>query len=145
MRQGRAGAVLWGSCVLALAGWACESARNPGGFQPDLVPPTIKLTDAKTRPVIDTQLIASGLTFTVGATDNLALNDIQLTFSGGLIAVSDTIFANQTLASATLPVHIVFPANSGAGGLIQVIGRATDGAGNFAEDTLFIFLNNVQA
>ena len=39
----------------------------------------------------------------------------------------------------------MFPANSGAGGLIQVIGRATDGAGNFAEDTIFIFLNNVQA
>jgi hypothetical protein len=31
------------------------------------------------------------------------------------------------------------------GGNIQIIGRATDGAGNFAEDTITIFLNNVQA
>lgn len=134
-----------GSCVLALAGWACESARNPGGFQPDLVPPTITLKGTATRPAIDTQQIASGLSFTVNATDNLALNDVKLTFSGGLIGVSDTIFANQTLKSVTLPVHLVFPANSGAGGLIQIVGRATDGRGNFDEDTLYIFLNNVQA
>ena len=145
MRQGRAVAVLWGSCVLALAGWACESARNPGGFQPDLVPPTIKLSSAKTRPAIDTELIANGLSFTVGATDNLALNDVKLTFSGGLVGVIDTIFSNQTLKLVTLPVHLVFPANSGAGGLIQIVGRATDGAGNFAEDTIFIFLSNVNA
>jgi hypothetical protein len=145
MRQGRAVGVLWAGCAVALAGWACESARNPGGFQLDLVPPTIRLSDAKTRPAIDTELIASGLTFTVAATDNLALNDVRLTYSGGLIAVSDTIFANQTLKTVTLPVHLVFPANSGAGGFIQIIGRATDGAGNFAEDTLFIFLSNVQA
>src|SRR4029453_5332912 len=52
---------------------------------------------------------------------------------------------NQTLKSVTLPVHLVFPANSGAGGLIQIVGRATDGAGNFAEDTLVIFLSNVNA
>ena len=145
MRQRRAVAALLGGCVLALAGWACESARNPGGFQPDLVPPTITLKGGATKPAIDTQQIASGLTFTVGATDNLAINDVQLTFSGGLIAVTDTIFANQALKSVTLPVHLVFPANSGAGGLIQIIGRATDGRGNFAEDTLFIFLNNIQA
>lgn len=145
MRQTRAVAVLWGSCILALAGWACESSRAPGGFQPDLVPPTIRLSDSKTRPVIDTQPIAGGLNFTVAATDNLALNDIQLTYSGGLVGVSDTIFANQTLKSVTLPVHITFPANSGAGGLIQIVGRATDGAGNFSEDTLFIFLSNVNA
>jgi hypothetical protein len=100
---------------------------------------------AKTQPAVDTQQIASGLTFTVGATDNLALNDISLIFSGGFIDTTDTIFSNQTLKAVTLPVHIVFPAGSGAGGLIQIVGRATDGAGNFAEDTVFIFLNNVNA
>lgn len=145
MRQGRAIRVLWSSGVLALAGWACESARNPGGFQPDLVPPTIALTSAKAAPAIDTQQIASGLSFAVGATDNLALNDIRLVFAGGLIDTTDTIFYNQTLKQVTLPVHLVFPASSGAGGLIQIIGRATDGRGNFAEDTLVIFLNNIQA
>ena len=145
MLQGRAVAILWVSVVSALAGWACESSRSPGGFQPDLVPPTIILNSPKAQPAIDTQQIANGMSFTVGATDNLALNDISLVFAGGLIDTTDTVFYNQTLKSVTLPVHLVFPANSGAGGLIQIIGRATDGAGNFAEDTIFIFLNNVQA
>ena len=140
MVQGRAVATLWGLCVLALAGWACETTRTPGGFQQDLIPPTISVTTTA-----DTQPIASGLTFTVAATDNLALNDIRLIFSGGLVATTDTIFANQTLPAVTLPVHITFPANSGAGGFITIIGRATDGAGNFDEDTLVIFLANVQA
>src|SRR5207247_979019 len=34
---------------------------------------------------------------------------------------------------------------SGAGGLITSVGRATDGAGNFAEDTIRVFLVNVDA
>jgi hypothetical protein len=145
MPQRRGVAILWVTIVLALAGWACESSRAPGGFQPDLVPPTISLKSGKTRPAIDTQLIAGGLNFTVTATDNLALNDIRLVFAGGLIDTTDTIFSNQALKAATLPVHMVFPATSGAGGLIHIVGRATDGAGNFAEDTIFIFLSNVQA
>src|SRR3989442_15790910 len=40
---------------------------------------------------------------------------------------------------------ITYPANSGAGGNVRIVGRAIDGAGNFAEDTLIIFLANVQA
>lgn len=140
MPKARATATLWGMCVLALAGWACETTSNPGGFQKDLIPPTISLTTTA-----DTQPIAAGLTFTVGATDNLALNDIKIIYSGGFIDTTDTIFSNQTLPKVTLPVHITFPTNSGAGGFIRIIGRATDGAGNFAEDTLLIFLSNVQA
>src|SRR6266700_3213762 len=96
MQRGRAGATLWGLCVLALAGWACESARNPGGFTPDLIKPTITLTATSGK-------------------------------------------------SATVSEHLSFPSGSGAGGLIQIIGRATDGAGNVAEDTLFIFLVNLNA
>src|SRR2546426_4041240 len=149
MQRGRAGATLWGLCVLALAGWACESQRNPGGFTPDLIKPTITLTATSgkgaTAATADTQQIASGLTFSVGATDNLALNDIRLTYSGGFIDTTDTIFANQTLKSASLPVHLSFPSNSGVGGLIQIVGRASDGAGNSAQDTLFIFLVNLNA
>ncbi len=150
MQRGRAGATLWGLCVLALAGWACESARNPGGFTPDLIKPTITLTASSgkgaTAATADTQQIGSGLSFSAGATDNLALNDIRLTYSGGFIDTTDTIFANQTLKSATLPVSLSPGVlGSGAGGLIQIIGHATDGAGNFAEDTLFIFLFNLNA
>ncbi len=82
MLHGRAVAITWVGVVLALAGWACESSRSPGGFQPDLIPPTISLTSGKTPPAIDTQKIASGMHFTVSATDNLALNDIRLIFLG---------------------------------------------------------------
>src|SRR6266849_4973340 len=140
MLQGRGVRALWGTGVLLTAVWACETARNPGGIQRDLTPPTISLT--KTPP--DTQDIAAGLTFSVSATDNLGLKDIRLTYTGGYIALTDTIFTSTVTASA-IPVHITFPSNSGAGGLIRIVGRAIDGAGNFAEDTLFIFLANVQA
>src|SRR5438309_530465 len=140
MLQGRGVRALWGSGVLLAAVWACETARNPSGIQRDLTPPTISLT--QTPP--DTQDIAAGLTFAVSATDNLGLKDIRLTYTGGYLALTDTVFTSTVTASA-IPVHITFPSNSGAGGLIRIVGRATDGAGNSAEDPLFIVLNNVKA
>src|SRR5438132_1184385 len=140
MLQGRGVRALWGTGVLLTAVWACETARNPGGIQRDLTPPTISLT--KAAP--DTQDISAGLTFAVSATDNLGLKDIRLTYTGGYLALTDTVFFS-TVTAASIPVHITFPSGSGAGGLIRIVGRATDGAGNFTEDTLFIFLANVQA
>ena len=140
MLQGRGVRALWGTGVLLTAVWACETARNPGGIQRDLTPPTISLT--KAAP--DTQDISAGLTFSVSATDNLGLKDIRLTYTGGYLALTDTVFFS-TVTAASIPVHITFPSGSGAGGLIRIVGRATDGAGNFTEDTLFIFLANVQA
>lgn len=132
---------IWGVAVVsALAVWACETTRNPGGIQRDVTEPAILLTNT----VGDTQDIANGLSFNVSAVDNLALKSIRLTFSGGLIAQAETTFTGQNLtynATRTL----TFPAGSGAGGGITIIGRATDGAGNFSEDTLFIFLSNVDA
>src|SRR5438552_2713164 len=140
MLQGRGVRALWGSGVLLAAVWACETARNPAGIQRDLTPPTISLTKAPP----DTQDISAGLTFSVSATDNLGLKDIRLTYTGGYIALTDTVFFS-TVTASSIPVHITFPSGSGAGGLIRIVGRATDGAGNFTEDTLFIFLKNVQA
>ncbi len=131
-----------GWCVLvALAGavGACETARNPGGVLRDVNPPTIVLT-----PAADTQQIAAGLSITVNATDNLGLKDIRLTYSGGYIAQTDTVF-NTTVTSYNQGTRVTFPAGSGAGGFITIIGRATDGAGNFSEDTVVVFLSNVQA
>src|SRR3989454_1070540 len=118
---------------------ACETARNPGGIQRDVNPPSIVLSAAA-----DTQAIASGLSFSVNATDNLGLKDIRITYSGGYLAQTDTIF-NTTVTSYTQGTRVTFPAGSGAGGFITIIGRATDGAGNFAEDTIVVFLSNVQA
>src|SRR2546425_574953 len=140
MLQGKGVRALWGIGVLLTAAWACETARNPSGIQRDLTPPTISLT--KAAP--DTQDIAQGLTFSVSATDNLGLKDIRLTYTGGYLALTDTVFFS-TVTASSIPVHITFPSGSGAGGLIRIVGRATDGAGNFTEDTLFIFLKNVQA
>ncbi len=139
MRQGRGLAAWWGIGVLGAAVWACETARNPGGIQRDLIPPTITLSKVK-----DTQDISGGLLFTVNASDNLSLKDIRLTYTGGYFAQTDTVFTAQT-QSVAISKTITFPKNSGAGGNIQIIGRATDGAGNFAEDTIVIFLVNVQA
>jgi hypothetical protein len=142
MLQARRGTALWGIVVFALALWAgaCETTRNLGGIQRDTQEPSILLTN--TGP--DTQLIANGLQFNVSAIDNLALKEIRLTFSGGLLGVADTIFIG-TVKTYTKPWTITFSANSAAGGPIQIVGRAIDGAGNFTEDTLRIFLLNVDA
>src|SRR2546428_6222664 len=140
MRAGRSGQALWGIVVCAAAVWACETTRNPGGIQRDLTPPNITLTAVK-----DTQDIAGGLSFTVTASDNLSLKTVRLTYSGGYIAGPlDTTFITQT-KSITFQKTITFPANSGAGGNLRIVGRPIDGAGDFAEDTLILFLANGQA
>ncbi len=140
MLQARRGTALWGIVVSALAVWACETTRNPGGIQRDTQQPSITLTNTAG----DTQPIANGLHFAVSAIDNLALKEIRLTFTGGLLGVVDTFFVG-TVKTYSASQTLTFPANSGAGGFIQIVGRAIDGAGNFAEDTLTIFLLNVQA
>ena len=98
-----------GWCALvALAGavvGACETARNPGNIQPDRTPPTIVVT-----PASDTQQIASGLNFTVTATDNLGLLNVHVTFSGGYIGQTDSTF-NSEVTSFNQGQHIAFPAN----------------------------------
>ncbi|HEU5262457.1 MAG TPA: hypothetical protein VFU41_13655 [Gemmatimonadales bacterium] len=137
MLQGRGRSLLWGIGALASVVGACESARNPGGIQRDRISPTIQLTTAN-----DSQDISGGLNFTVTATDNLGLKDIRLTYTGGYINQQDTVFIS-TVTTITLTKSI--NPGSGAGGLIRIVGRASDGAGNFAEDTLVIFLSNVDA
>ena len=140
MRQVLRGTALWGILVSALALWACETTRHIGGVQPDTQKPSITLSNT----VSDTQAIADGLRFNVSAIDNLALKEILLTFTGGLSGQIDTIFTG-TVKTYNVPRTIIFAANSRAGGPIQIVGRATDGAGNFAEDTISIVLTNVQA
>src|SRR3989440_5639066 len=133
----------WGLAALAAGLGPGEPARNPGGVQRDLIPPVIKLSTPGTS-VPDTQTVASGLQCSIDASDNLGVKDILLTYTGGYLAQTDSVF-NTTVTSVTTGKTITFPASSGAGGLITIIGRATDGAGNFAEDTITVFLSNVQA
>ncbi len=140
MRLVTRGTAICGIGALVLAVWSCETTRNPGGIQRDVTAPAILLV----KTAGDTQQIASGLQFGVQAVDNLALKSVTLRFSGGLIGILDTTFTGQVKTYAVSRT-ITFGANSGAGGDIQIIGRATDGAGNFSEDTITIFLSNVQA
>ncbi len=140
MRLVTRGTALWGMSALALGIWACETTRNPGGIQRDVTLPAILLTNTSG----DTQDIAGGLRFNVQAVDNLALKSVELTFTGGLIATLDTNFTGQ-VKTYSVAQALSFPPGSGVGGSIQIIGRATDGAGNFAEDTINIFLSNVDA
>src|SRR2546423_6941808 len=140
MRLVTRGTAVWGIVALVLVVWACETTRNPGGIQRDVISPVITLSNTAG----DTQAISGGLRFTVSAADNLSLKNIDLTFSGGLIGSLDTTFISET-KTYTKSYTITFGSNSGAGGNIMIVGRATDGASNFAEDTLFIFLSNVQA
>src|SRR5712671_4570590 len=140
MRLVRRSTALWSIGALALAVYACETSRRIGGVQPDTQSPFITLTNTAG----DTQDIAGGLRFNIQAVDNLGLKSVDLTFSGGLIGLLDTTF-NTTVKNYAVGRTLAFAPNSGAGGQIMIVGRATDGNGNFAEDTLFIFLSNVQA
>ncbi|HJS43734.1 MAG TPA: hypothetical protein VJ755_09700 [Gemmatimonadales bacterium] len=140
MRLVTRGTAVWGIGALAMVIWACETTRNPGGIQRDVTPPAILLVNTAG----DSQEIANGLQFGIQAIDNLALKSVSLRFSGGLIGIADTNFTGQVKTYAVSRT-LTFSSNSGVGGDIQIIGRATDGAGNFSEDTLSIFLSNVQA
>src|SRR6266550_2454514 len=140
MRLVRSSTAILSIGSLALAVYACETTRRIGGVQPDTQSPILVLTNTSG----DTQDIAGGLRFNVQANDNLGLKTIDLIFAGGLNGVLDTIFHSQVTNYAV--AHTLnFPANSGNGGNITIIGRATDGNGNSASDTISIFLSNVQA
>src|SRR2546422_7473943 len=136
MRRVSGKRLFWGLGVLVATGWACETARNPGGIQRDLIPPTIVLTTSA-----DTQQIASGLSFSVSAGDNLGLKEVRLTFTGGYLAVTDTIF-NTTVTSFGRGVTVTFPPTSGAGGLDTIIRGAPDGPRHLNEETLVRLLRD---
>jgi hypothetical protein len=140
MRAARVRAIV----ALVTAGgavFACETNRNVGGVGRDTTQPTITLT-----PVVnDTQNVTSGLQFTVSASDNLTLSLIRLTYTGGYVAGPvDTTFPVGT-PNVSFQRTITFPANTTVGGNVRIVGRAVDGAGNFSDDTIQIFMVNVQA
>src|SRR2546428_13887194 len=84
----RRGTALLSVGALALAVWACETARNIGGIQRDITPPSIVLSNTAG----DTQDIAGGPRFNVSAVDNLALKSVNPTFTGGVIGSPETTF-----------------------------------------------------
>ena len=124
----------------------CETAVNTGGISRDNIAPRLILTTPnKVTPKVDSQTISSGLSFNVTATDNIAVDSVDLTFSIGFIAQRDTGFAGG--AKSVSYVFSLTPAQlAGAGGQILIVGTARDGAGNRSKpDTITIFLSNKQA
>src|SRR5436309_13886817 len=134
MRRGRG--LLWGMCALVGAFWGCETPRNPGGVQRDVVSPTIQLAGA------DTQDIKGGLNLSVVATDNLGLKDIRLTYTGGYLNQTDTVF---TSAVTNVTIQEKITPGTGAGGGIRVVGGAPDGAGSCEGGRRLVFLRMVGA
>jgi hypothetical protein len=140
MRAARVRAIV-GLLTASGAVFACETNRNVGGVGRDTTVPTITLTPVAN----DTQNVTTGLQFTVNASDNLTLSLIRLTYTGGYVAGPvDSIFPVGT-PTVNFQRTITFPANTTVGGNVRIVGRAVDGAGNFSEDTLQIFMINVQA
>ena len=126
--------------LAAAALGACETASNTGGITRDAIAPRLTLSTSA-----DSQNVAGGLTFDVSATDNVALDSVDLTFSVGYVATKDTGFTG-TVQSASYTVTITPAQLAGAGGQILIVGTARDGAGNRSRpDTLSIFLTNNQA
>ena len=124
----------------------CETAANTGGVSRDNISPRLTLTTPnKVTPKVDSQTISSGLSFNVTASDNIAVDSVDLTFSIGLIAQRDTGFAGGP--KSVTYVFSLSPAQlAGAGGQILIVGTARDGAGNRSKpDTITIFLSNKQA
>ncbi|HEX4560312.1 MAG TPA: hypothetical protein VH113_00655, partial [Gemmatimonadales bacterium] len=135
-------AVAFGAAVLG----GCETAASSGGVTRDNIAPRLTLTTPnKVTPKVDSQVIASGLSFNVSASDNIAVDSVDLTFSIGLIAIHDTGFVGG--AKTVSYVFTLSPAQlAGAGGQILIVGTARDGAGNRSKpDTITIFLSNKQA
>src|SRR5205823_12630583 len=91
MRQGRGSRVLSGLGVLAAAVWACETSKTPTTIQRDTTAPTFRFTAPPKFPV-DTQPVGGGLHFTYSASDNLTVDSVLLTVSGGYVATIDTGF-----------------------------------------------------
>src|SRR5690242_10526825 len=79
------GAIVLGGCETAAAG--------AGGVSRDNIAPRLILTTPnKVHPLVDSQTISGGLSFNVTASDNIAVDSVDLTFSIGYIAVHDTGF-----------------------------------------------------
>ena len=96
------------------------------------------------HPLVDSQTISVS-SFNVSASDNIAVDSVDLTFSIGYIAVHDTGFVGGAKSVAYV-FSLTSAQLAGAGGQILIVGTARDGAGNRSKpDTITIFLSNKQA
>lgn len=129
------------SAAMVLVATGCNEAALAPGVQQDFTPPTVSITKAGTSDTLD---IEGGLRFTVTAGDNLGLKNVTVRMDGGVIATVDSTFTSQ-VTSLSLPINVIFPAGSSAGGWVRITAQVVDGALNGATALDSIFLKNAAA
>src|SRR5437867_2290671 len=120
MRQGRGTRVLSGLGVLAAAVWACETSKTPTTIQRDTTAPTFRFTAPLKGFSVDTQPVGGGLQFSYSATDNLAVDSVLLTLSGGFVAQIDTGFPG-TVTTITVNARVDSTRLGGSGGNVTIV------------------------
>jgi len=138
MRPPRGGLLSVALGVLALTG--CQEQRVAIGTQLDVTPPVVSI--AKTAG--DTMDVSKGLKFDVNVTDNLGIKTVSVALSGGYTQRVDSTF-RTAITALTIGVNIGFPANTTAGGFVQIRVTATDGNNNSTVATDSILLTNINA
>ena len=115
-----------------------ESALSPG-LNPDLTPPSVSVATPG-----DTTDLTQGVKFQVDASDNLGLKAVSVLLEGGLDGQLDTVFTSQ-VTTFSLPIEIILPEGTAAGGWIIITASAVDGNNNGNVDKDSIFLKNEDA
>ncbi len=127
------------ACVAFVAFMACNEQRIGGAIAGDQTPPIVAIqTDS------DTTTVAQGIGFTVNAVDNLGLKNLSVELTGGLTARIDSTF-RTAVTSVAIPLQVVLPSNTTAGGIIVITATVLDGNDNAGEAVDSIFLLNDQA
>ena len=131
------GLTLAGTLLLA----ACnQQPINPIGVSTDTQAPVLTIS----KTLGDTITVPDGISFSVGAADNLGLATVSIAMTGGFTGRVDTTF-NTAVTSVSIPVGIPLPENTTAGGTIVITATAVDGNDNVTTVIDSLFLVNSQA
>jgi len=129
-----------GTAVLAFAlVVGCNESALAPGLNPDLTPPSVSVSTPG-----DTTDLTEGVRFQIDASDNLGLKAVSVLLEGGLDGQLDTVFSDQ-VTTFTLPIEIILPEGTAAGGWIIITASASDGNNNGNVDKDSIFLKNEDA
>jgi hypothetical protein len=133
----RIGTALGCAAFVALLG--CNEQRIGGAVAGDRILPIVAIeTDS------DTATVAQGIGFTVNAVDNLGLKQLSIELAGGLTTRIDSVF-RSAVTNIAIPVQVVLPTNTTAGGTILITATAVDGNDNASSAVDSVFLLNEAA
>lgn len=122
------------AALLAIGALAC-SDQSMNGLG-DKVAPTIRLEKG-------TSSVDSILSFSANVSDNLGLQRVHVTATGGVAATFDTVFTGA-VTSSDLAFALSVPRSVPAGTPVTLVGVVYDGAGNgSAPDTLKLGTGNL--